>query len=205
MSVLDDFNRADGGLGANWTSIVGPLNIFTNRVSSTATGDNCSTWTATVFAANHLAQIVVAAPSADSTGGAGPGVRLGGTNDATLRGYVMGANSDRVTLYRIDPGPTYTLIAATLNAADLFVANDVAKVVATGSAIGLYKNGTQTVGVGDTTDATYATGAPGLFFFSGQLSSFGDDWFASATTTTTHRPHPGMVGGMRELHGGMHG
>ena len=77
-SASDDFNRADGGLGANWTAISdGGMAISSQQVTGTAgvlTGDM---WTAESFASDQYREVAGHLDAADrgpvgGRGGAGP-------------------------------------------------------------------------------------------------------------------------------------
>lgn len=43
--TLDDFNRADGGLGANWSTLAGTLSIASNQLAGGTAGNNVAVWT----------------------------------------------------------------------------------------------------------------------------------------------------------------
>ena len=85
-TASDDFSRADGGLGANWTDISGGgLAISSQLVTGTAGQVTGDMWSAQAFGSDQYSQDEVT--STQLTGGQwiGPGVRLqnGGQN-----GYV---------------------------------------------------------------------------------------------------------------------
>lgn len=164
LPATDNFNRGDSSfdLGANWTAIALSPSVVSNacRAEGSSNPEHCSQWTADSPNADHYGQCVMASPSTDALGGAGPIVRVGGSTRTTLVGYILGANSDVTKVYRVDAGPSYTAIATLANT---YAANDVAKLSAEGSTIRGYKNGTQN-GT-DISDATYGSGGVGLFLY----------------------------------------
>jgi hypothetical protein len=58
-TVTDDFNRANGALGANWTTFRNALTITSNQVFATGSLNDCDAlWNGTpIGTANHYAQI----------------------------------------------------------------------------------------------------------------------------------------------------
>ena len=76
-SASDDFNRADGGLGSNWTAISdGAMSIASQAVIGTAGANTGDIRTAEMYTSDQFSQIAVT--STQLTGGQwiGPGVRL---------------------------------------------------------------------------------------------------------------------------------
>ncbi len=60
LVVLDNFNRTDGGLGSNWTTLPGGAapQISSNTITSAADGvDRSAGWTTDTFNANQYAEI----------------------------------------------------------------------------------------------------------------------------------------------------
>ena len=88
MSTLftDDFNRANGSLGANWTDLAAGLVISSNQVAAAATSSSAY-YSGGTPAANCWAQIRYSTNTAD---GASLGVRL---NTSTFNGYSFGATT----------------------------------------------------------------------------------------------------------------
>lgn len=190
-SVTDDFLRADSGtLGPNWTrNSTGDVGIVNNQAkfNSGAAGFLMSTYTGVTWTADHYAQVKLITLA--STKDMGCVVRGGGTSDANVTGYyfVVNDNDAAVTLgssiqcgiYKLAGTSSATLVGAnftlTLNA------NDVIYLQAVGTQLVAKVNGaTQQT----TTDATYATGAPGIYI-SGSGTTCTLDDFAAADITTT--------------------
>lgn len=69
LPAIDNFNRADGGLGANWTTVSGQSagSIATNAVQVTTVGaDAVQYWNADAFAADQYGKLKVLACATDT-------------------------------------------------------------------------------------------------------------------------------------------
>lgn len=131
-SVSDDFNRADGGLGANWGSTSGMWEIAANQVRRRAT----TIWEQTVFqtalsGSDHWAQIKDLRPSA----GLAPTATVRKDNSTTKTAYVFYQYLSARTISKLVSG-TQTNLASTTGAA----ANTVLRIEADGSTISAYVN-----------------------------------------------------------------
>ena len=162
-SFSDDFNRANGSLGSNWSNVTSfsAMQISSNAANAGSVAKcmaavNTSTVT---FANDHSAQITVGNIGSFDyvgllvrvSGGTGYGVQIDGRT----------GNSNN-TLFRFAGG----VITSNLGTGSLTAtAGDTLKLVASGTTIALYKNGSL---VDSVTDATYASGQPGI------LSDFGN-------------------------------
>lgn len=175
VTVSDDFNRADGALGSNWTTMSGTQAPQIASDELTASSDavpNAAYWSANTFSNSQFAQA-----SMPSVPGAnfGPGI---GVRFANSRGYFLwyGNSSDTVSIWRMDNPGSWTQIAAS---GSLTITNtDVWRIEAVGNTITGYQNGNQVVQV---TDATYANGSPGVWLF--HTANQIDDWSGGDVTT----------------------
>jgi hypothetical protein len=165
LPATDSFTGTDNGpLSANWTTLDGGWKIITNRAESTVAGGNLAMWNADTFADDQYAQATVTT----ITGWiAGPGVRL-----ASLRGYIITveATSSQIVIQRINSDESYTALqtigSLTITSGDLW------RLEAEGTTLRAYQNGVQR---GSATDATYSSGAAGIFAYNAG-SSWLDDW-----------------------------
>lgn len=159
-SFSDNFDRANGALGSNWTddSSLNALAIFSNQVRANSSATLCAavvnTATAT-FAADHSAQCVLSALGTGDWGG------VTARWDATAgNGYAVlsdGFSDGSRRILRYAAG-TSTVIG-TVN---LTVVNgDTVKIGVVGTTISAYVNG---VLINAVTDATYSTGQPGIAY-----------------------------------------
>jgi hypothetical protein len=156
-AVTDSFNRANGGLGVNWTalSFTGATGAAIN--SDVLVGANTTTsgnyWAANSFGNNQYSQITVATPP--SSGWVGVTVRMTGTGEGYLAIYFSGS----FYIYN-ESGTTTPTQLATVSGS--LSAGDILCLAVTGTTLTLYQNGTSIL---TTTDSTYTSGAPGVMFF----------------------------------------
>lgn len=169
-TASDNFNRANGGLGSNWTTGIGTLAISSNAVVGTSVTTSISFWaTATnTFGNDQESQVVVGNISTNIRYSA-VAVRASGTR--CYEAYTDGASgAGHTAIARIDAGVETEILAV----ATTFTAGDVLKLGIVGTTLQMYKNGTA-VG-GTVTDATYASGQPGIGTY--DVATI-DDWSAS--------------------------
>jgi hypothetical protein len=179
-SASDNFNRANGGLGSNWTQVwtFGSLGVLNDAVGS----DGVAFWAGSgSFTDDQFSQVTVTTVLSGGTQGAG--VRLSGTSFGTAKGYFCGSASSNVAgrycLFKINSDSTFTVITdATGNPT---VANgDSIKLSVTFSGgtntLTCSRNGTNLTGLVGITDSSIGSGGkPG--FATGTAI---DDWSAGA-------------------------
>lgn len=186
--VTDNFNRADQALiaSANW--VLSPLisgsgpNISGNQLVGVGSL-RFAYWNPTVatFANDQFAQ----ATCVSSTGLCGLVLR----QNASSNGYLCWAagGTDTSYIFRVDAG-AYTVIASAAAGAPA-VAGRIARFEVTGSTLTLKINGTTVL---TATDATYASGQPGILPY--ESTTVMDDWSAGpATLTGAQSLLPGLV------------
>jgi hypothetical protein len=179
VTASDDFNRADGPLGANWTTPIGSASISSNAISF-GSADTVVRYEGQTFAADQEASFVIGNPGDTHCGG---GVRI----QADGSGYICTNETEAVfvQIYRSNGGGSLTGLA---NITGLtLVSGDRIGLRAIGSTIGLTQNG---VVVGSVTDGTYTTGQPGGYGF----FNTGDEWQASEVGGATWTAIPGATG-----------
>lgn len=161
--ATDDFNRADGSLGANWTIQLGSnMAIVSNEAKTSTTGaDQLAFWDADTFADDQYAQAKFVNTS-------------GGLNGVCVRNSVVGASKNSYFL-RLDGihkfvGGAYTKIK---NATETTDGDDIFKLTISGDTLTGYKNGVQFVTVDDS-DLT--SGSPGILQFTSGTAAILDDW-----------------------------
>ena len=171
--VTDDFNRANGGLGANWTNdggVGGTWQIVSNAAVGGLVDNNeaRATYTADTFENNQYAEITVTAiPSSDGPGG-GPSIRMASN---TAGGYSVYATT--TTLYLSEAGgPDLDTYSHTL------APGDVIRIESSGTSITGLLNGSPVL---SGTDGTYTTGYPGLIAYRNTTSITVDDFVAGPT------------------------
>jgi hypothetical protein len=195
LPATDDFGRANGGLGANWTtagSAMSAPQIATNQVQVFAVGsDSGAIWNADAFPNDQYAKVTLKTLNTDN--GRCVGVQLR-TNSGTNDGYQCVARGPFGATTPIEIRDAYTVIAS---GTAVVAANDVLLGNVVGTTITLYINGVQRL---QTTDATWTAGSAGVYLFvdSGAASdAVLDDFEAGSgtglTSNTTIEPGLGSV------------
>ena len=188
-TVSDNFNRANGPLGSNWTTVsgTGAPQIVSNALRVRTAGALSSAyWSASTFGSDQFAQANLPGSSGTQYG-PGIAVRL-----SSSKGYFLwyGNSSNTVSLWRMDSSSSWTLLK---QSASLTVSpsSDVWKIQAVGSTISGYQNGNLVV---QATDTNITSGSPGvwLYYSSNQI----DNWSGGDVTTLTTYPIGGTVSGL---------
>lgn len=178
--ATDNFNRADGGLGANWTTITpatssgGNIEIASNRAKAHYDDDHeYAAYTGSSFNNDQYSQVTLFNIGQWS----GPIVRAKQGVDRFYIGMIFGANDYRIYL-RWDN--VYSQLAQA--SAVTWTAGDIAKITVEGSThpmtLKLYRNGVQilsyvTTGASDETTG----GSPGIGLYSpAGVNLRLDDW-----------------------------
>jgi hypothetical protein len=190
-SVSDNFSRANGALGSNWTTVAGTTSprIVSNRLTvGTASTLNSAYWSASTFGSDQFAQATL--PNSSATRyGPGIAVRL-----SSSRGYFLwyGSAANTVSLWRMDSSTSWTQLG---QSAVLTVtpSTDVWRITAVGSTIAGYQNGNQVVLA---TDASVTSGNPGvwLYYSSNQIGSWSGGDVAAPKTYTIGGTVSGLSG-----------
>lgn len=156
LPATDDFNRANGAPGANWTgSVGGDLTIDSNTIRGAGVGtDNSMYWSADLPDAAQYAQckIVTAAVGLFR----GPTIRSSGTDWVVL-------DADQATRWLIEwyNGGAFTAIGSAYGTAP--AANDLGKITADGSAFKGYVNDIERIS--GTNGSAPSTGYGGIYSY----------------------------------------
>ena len=158
-TVSDNFTRANGGLGSNWTTVTGTVapQIVSNTLQPGTAGTvNSAYWSANTFGSDQYAQASLPNSNGSSYGPA-IAVRL-----SNSKGYFLwyGNSANQVSIWRMDSATSWTQLKA--SGSLTISATDVWKITAVGSTISAYQNGTQ---VATVTDTHYTTGSPGVWLY----------------------------------------
>jgi len=122
-------------------------------------------WNADSFANDQYATITIKTVNTQADMWMGPGVRMSGTNLATMSGYVLyigyasAAGHDRAQLYLRQNGNWTTMLAH--DAATVPAVGDVYEIHVNGNSITTKRNG---VAYLSGTDSTLTSGSAGMFF-----------------------------------------
>jgi predicted transcriptional regulator len=171
----DNFNRANGGLGAGWTAISdGALSISSQAlVGTNATAGDIRV--AEGYGSDQSSQIQLT--STQLTGGQwiGPAVRMQSAGqNAYLGMYFWNNGAPQLRLYKRSAG-TWTQLGSSYNSGRLGSGTTL-QVLAVGTRISLLQNGVERVVA---TDASVTGGAPGIIAF-GKAKA--DNWVGAGTT-----------------------
>ena len=161
-SASDDFNRADGGLGPDWTAISdGAMAISSQVVTGTAGATTGEIRTAETFASDQYSQVEVT--STQLTGGQwiGPAVRVqNGGQDAYLGMYFWNFGNPELVLYLRSAG-SWTQLGSSYSSGPLAAGTQL-ELTAVGNTIAFLEDGVQRIAV---SDSTLTGGAPGMMAF----------------------------------------
>ena len=189
-TVLDAFNRADGGLGASWTALYGTLAISSNQVTGPSGNWGVSTF-GTTYGANAESYIDI--PTIGATGEEiDVGLRYTTQNIATGDGYIVwliiSAGTDTAGISRCDNG-SFTQLGATIS--QNFANGDSIGIEAVGSTLKAYQKtgGTWSdISGGGRTDATY--GSAGYPLLAVQNNTWRVDNFSGGTVVAVSTSIP---------------
>lgn len=166
----DDFNRADGGLGANWERIDGDnaLAISSFRVVGQASVECGARRIGEAYAGNHYSSIEVTSDAMASNGWIGAAIRCPGGIQPPSLNYYLGiyynnAGTFTMQLYKRING-SYTQLGSDVTfGAVQDPAGTVFKLSGNGSSLSFQRNGVEQIGL---TDSSLAPGgAPGIATF----------------------------------------
>jgi hypothetical protein len=158
LPAFDFFSRADGPLGANWTTQNGTAGIVSNEAQVTATNTEVF-WNADVFGNDQYSAVVTTVV----IGNEGCIVRASGTG-GSRNNYLSYGGSD---IYK-DVNGSYSLLASGSGG---HANGDTVRVEVLGTTITVKVNGVQKNSV---VDSTHASGSAG--FFGDHASSRFDNW-----------------------------
>jgi hypothetical protein len=168
MAITDNFTRADGDVGANWTAANGSADVVSNHCEPhDGTAPTIIYWAANSFTADQSAQFTIAA----RTNYTGLGVCLQGTG-ASCSGYYFYMDAGGGGQLRRIDSLSVTGLVVFSGVAD----GDTVKLARVGDDLEIFINGVSAV---STTDATYHTGAPGLVWAAGSPGRAIDDFVAT--------------------------
>ena len=184
-TYTDNFNRADGGIGANYTQTTGAsFSVVSNRVKQTATAGVYRFAKYTVSAMDSANYRVDLGIARSDNGAIMIGAACRCASGATNSGYIFGGfGGDAFYLLRIDAGSENILATGSGCASGTEYA---AGISADGSTIRGFRNNVQDASV---TDTTYATGTPGIGAYGGNATStqnYADDWQAADLVANTN-------------------
>jgi hypothetical protein len=156
-SAYDPFNRVNGAVGSNWTTITGlsAPQISGNQVLGQVGTQQAAFWNANTFAADQFAQVIVSNQGSQPTAnGTGVWCRASGGN-----GYLFQASNNVLQIFKY-ANPTFTQLGS--NVAATVVGGDVLRFECSGTTL----KGTQVGSASNSitqTDSTFTSGSPGIW------------------------------------------
>lgn len=178
VSASDNFNRANGSLGSNWSNMTdGGLKISSQKVIGSNTGNSGDIRTAETYSSNQYSQIEVTSTQLSGGQWMGPVVRAqnGGQNLYTGI-YYYNNGSPELMLFKRSSG-VWTQLGNTINSGKLSAGTQL-KLTAVGSTISFYQNGVLKISV---TDTSFTGGAPGIMVFQKPTA---DNWTGGDIVTS---------------------
>lgn len=162
LPATDNFNRANGPIGSNWTAVTGAWLVDINEARpDTAANFSAVYWNADTFGNDQYAQVVI---KNIGTPAGGPAVRI--ATGGAQSWYVCYVNSPNLTLDKL-VGGAYTSLAT----AALPSVGDTLRTEVSGTTVRCLVNGTQVASV---TDTSLASGAAGLSGYNAGNTSVDD-------------------------------
>jgi hypothetical protein len=179
LIASDDFNRADGALGANWADIDptwGTVSITSNKVGGGSGEGAASRWIgAGSFIDDQYASVVVGG-IATTNDWVGAMVRVGAGTNAS-RSYYLLAFTDtapqQTYLVKVVVGTSTTLKTDTSVS---WANGDRIEIEVEGTTLRGMKNGVALGGGYTVTDSSISSGLPGIWCNSNTHLITGDDW-----------------------------
>ena len=183
----DDFNRADGGLGAGWVAMSdGGLSIVSQHVVGTAGAQAGDIRVGESYGSDQYSQVEVTSTQLSGGQWVGPTVRSqNGGQDTYLGIYFWNNGTPQLRLYERTAG-TWTQVGDSYNSGPL-PAGTKLRLSAVGSIISFQQNGTTRIAV---SDSTLTGGAPGIMTYGAATA---DNWAGGAPSTY---PIGGTVSGL---------
>ena len=193
--ATDNFNRADGGLGAGWTAISdGAMSIASQQVIGTVGQNTGEIRTGETYASDQFSQISVTSTALSGGQWIAAAVRMQNSGQNAYAGlYYWNFGSPELMLF-LRTGGAWTQLNAVNTAA--LAAGTTLKLQAVGSTISFLVNGAQRLSV---TDTTLTGGAPGIMAYGNATA---DNWAGQDATRDHHVVHGGRHGLRALRHGG---
>lgn len=176
LPATDNFNRANGGLGANWSTPTGgsALAITSNAVYRGSVAYCMQYWNADAFANDHYSECTISTSAYQVMG---PAVRMqSGSSDCYFLFASVGGTTVAIG-YMLNKAYNSTLASFNVG----FANGALLRLQAVGSTLTAFVDGNN---VGNVTDTNLASGYPGLHNASGVGSL--DNWQADDVASATY-------------------
>lgn len=191
-SFYDTFNRANGGLGANWTTYQNGVGTFIPPVisgnqSSVGTSASRNAWAflaTNTFSTDQFSQFTIVGDVASANTAYYAVVKLKNTGPGGSQGYYCGIGGTNAVIGKITGTSTSNLTSTSVSAAAV---NDVIRcdyIFAGGTGnLSMTRNGSVIL---STTDSSITTGAPGFGMVNNGAIAAIDNWSGGNEHPLTH-------------------
>jgi hypothetical protein len=152
----DNFTRANGPIGANWTVVNGGFNISGNTAVGTGGSFNGAAWTGSAINADHYSTITIGT----GTGFWAPATRVQSGADTYYAAYVSGTSPNITGAIFKRVAGTNTSLGGSVTG---IATGDTVTLASSGPILQLYHNGVLTSTIADT---SISGGKPGMSAFS---------------------------------------
>jgi Putative esterase len=158
-SASDNFARANGSLGANWTATAdGGLTLASDQAVGGSSGNSGDMWSANSFTSDQYSQVQLTSTQLTATQWVGPSVRAQSSGlNAYVAIYFWNNGSPEIMLFLRNNGG-WSQLGSSYSTSPLG-SGAVLSLQAAGSALSVAVNGTVVISA---TDSTFTGGAPGL-------------------------------------------
>lgn len=163
----DNFNRANGSLGANWTDLLNGLVITSNLCDGASGALNVGYWSANSVAAYQYSQIVSAGTFIGQL--FGPAVRCAESDNCYWLAINSSANTATIRILTSGSG---SAIGSAISIATV-AAGQTFRLEVDGTTLRSYRNGTL---LDTITDATHSSGQPGIVIQANGEFDRADNW-----------------------------
>ena len=180
-NATDNFNRANGPLGANWTDISdGGLAISSQAAAGTsATGISGDMRTGENYSSDQYSQVEVTSTQLTGTQWIGPAVRAqNGGQDGYIGIYNWNNGSPELMLFKRSSG-NWTELGSSYSSGPLAAGTQL-KLMVVGSTLSFLENGVERIAVYDN---TFSGGAPGII---AQGTGTADNWAGGTAGFEAH-------------------
>jgi putative esterase len=189
-TATDDFNRANGALGGNWTAMSDGALTIAGQVAKGGNGAySGDIRTAETYPADQSSQVEVTATQLSGGQWIGPAVRAsGGGSNLYLGIYFWNGGSPELMLFKRTSG-SFTQLGSSYPVSALPAGTQL-KLSAAGSTLTLSQNGTARI---TATDTSLTSGAPGIMAYG---TGTADNWAGSGVATSGPYTVGGTVSGL---------
>src|SRR5215469_9908302 len=163
VSASDNFNRADGALGSNWTAISdGGMTIASQQVTGTAGRTTGDLWAGGSFTSDQYSAVQVTSTTMSGGDWIGAAVRMQSNGlNAYVGIYKWNSGSPILEIFKRTGSSSWVQLSSAYSSGVL-AAGTTLQLTAAGSTISFWQNGVKRLSV---TDGSFTGGAPGMMAY----------------------------------------